>query len=92
MRWVDFASRSSPPGRAAAASLGMDFYHELGQDDSIQRGMDGVERVWAGLSSASGVTERAVAVGPGLNLARADPRGLTRNGSQKRVGCNRTEP
>jgi hypothetical protein len=45
MRWVDFASRSPPPGRAAAASLGMDFYHELGEEDSIQRGMDGVERV-----------------------------------------------
>jgi hypothetical protein len=86
MRWVDFASRSPPPGRAAAASLGMDFFHELGEDDSIQSGMDGVERVWAGVISASGVTERAVAVGPGLNLARADPRGLTRNGPRSRPG------
>jgi hypothetical protein len=54
-----------------------EFFHEVGGGVSIRCGTDGDGGVWAGISSASGRTERAVLDGPELNLAHGDPRGLT---------------
>jgi hypothetical protein len=52
-------------------------FHEVGGSVSIPRGMDGDRGVWAGVGSASGLTERGVIDGPGLNPACADPREFT---------------
>jgi hypothetical protein len=54
---------TSPPSRAAAASLGMDFYHELGEEDSIGSSSTPTWRRWedAAHPRASRVASWAVA-------------------------------
>jgi hypothetical protein len=72
-----FASLAAPPPESCVASLRLGVFHEVGGCVSIRRGMDGNGGVWAGVGSASDLTERGVIDGPGLNLARADPREFT---------------
>jgi hypothetical protein len=43
-----------------------DFFHGLGDGDSIHRRMDRFKRILAKVISASSVTERMATVGPGL--------------------------
>jgi hypothetical protein len=63
--------------RQVKRRLARESFHQWRADVLTHGGMDGVERVWAGVKSMSGVTEQAGSNGPGLNTGRIDPRGLT---------------
>jgi hypothetical protein len=76
-RATKFASLAASPPESCALCSAWGFFHKVGAGVSVRRGMGRDGGVWAGVSSASSITERAVADGPGLNLARVDPRGLT---------------
>jgi hypothetical protein len=57
---VDPTGHSFP---AAAQRLAWDFFHESRDDVLIHCGIDGVGRVWPGMVSMQGVTERGVNMG-----------------------------